>query len=68
MAIRMCQACKCQFSRIEPSPYQNYDLVGLHVRIPDGKIGNDDRIERNWVFWNTFIHVRLSVFDSELRV
>lgn len=31
--------------------------VGTHVRIPDGKIGNDERIERNWSFWSVFVQV-----------
>lgn len=30
--------------------------MGIHVRIPDGKIANDDRIERNWAFWSVFVH------------
>ncbi|KAF8310467.1 hypothetical protein DL93DRAFT_2169661 [Clavulina sp. PMI_390] len=30
--------------------------LGLHVKIPDGLMSNDDRIERNWVFWSIFIH------------
>lgn len=60
MAIRMGQARKrplALFITFSRYVLTVCDAVGLHVRIPDGKIANDDRIERNWVYWNVFIHV-----------
>ena len=55
---RVCASHALFFNSVSSRSF--HVAVGLHVRIPDGKIGNDDRIERNWVYWNVFIHVSTS--------
>lgn len=37
--------------------------VGLHVRLPDRRVSNDDRIERTWVYWSVSTHVGLPQYS-----